>query len=140
MDPIQVNLLKQTWFDKWHLFAAWLYLIIVAFDFLLAPIGNAIILAYYHYPEVQWQSITLQGGGLFHVSMMAIIGISTYGHSQQMLESIRNMPDYSNVGISSTTTTLSTGPSIISNTTENLNPQVDPSTILQSSHRGIPRG
>ena len=145
MDPIQQNLLKQTWFNQWHLYAAWLYLIIVAFDFLLAPVVHTIILAYFHYKIVQWQPITLQGGGIFHISMMAIIGISTFGKSQQLVEAIRNMPDYSNnQGDSSNQNNQPYEYNATSFSIENnippLNPNIDPSTVLKAPHRGIPKG
>lgn len=32
-----------------------------------------------------WQAITLQGGGLYHLSMGAIIGISSHGRTQEKL-------------------------------------------------------
>ena len=31
----------------------------------------------------QWVPITLQGGGLFHVSMCAVLGVSAYGRTQE---------------------------------------------------------
>jgi hypothetical protein len=33
----------------------------------------------------QWVPITLQGGGLFHVSMCAVLGVSAYGRTQEKL-------------------------------------------------------
>ena len=131
IDPIQADLLKQSWFKNWHLYAAWLYLIIILFDFLLAPMANVIILAYFHYAIVQWTPLTLQSGGIFHIAMMAIIGISSWGRSQQMIEGIRNMPDYSPYGSYNPITNSPIQP---------LNPPVDPATVLQASKRGIPKG
>jgi len=133
IDPIQQDLLKQSWFNQWHLFAAWLYLTIICFDFLIAPILNVLILAYFHYPIVQWQPLTLQGGGIFHFAMGAIIGISTWGKSQQMVETIRNMPDYSASGAPSYNP--GTNPP-----SQPLNPLVSPFSVLQAPKRGIPKG
>ena len=133
IDPIQADLLKQRWWKQWHYSASWLYLIIVAFDFFIAPIGNDIILSYFHYAIVQWQPITLQGGGIFHFSFMAIIGIATYSKSQQMVEALKNMPDYSSYngfggGFNNQGGMQASQP---------LNPSVDPRTVLDSPHRGI---
>lgn len=33
----------------------------------------------------QWVPITLQGGGLFHVAMGAVLGVSAYGRTQEKL-------------------------------------------------------
>jgi hypothetical protein len=33
----------------------------------------------------QWQPLTLQGAGLFHIAMGAVIGISAYGRTQEKL-------------------------------------------------------
>jgi len=139
-DSIQAHLLKEGWFKQWHLFAAWLYLIIIAFDFLIAPIANVVILAYFKYPIIAWAPITLQGGGIFHISMLAVIGVATWGQSRQMVEAIKNMPDYSNFGAS----VGATGGIVINQGASPpftpLNPSVDPKTVLQAPHRGIPTG
>jgi hypothetical protein len=128
VDPLQTDLLKQGWFENWRLYAAWLYIIIVLFDFLLAPIGHLIILSYFHMPYAQWQPITIQGGGIFHISMLSIIGVATFTHGQQQLEAIRNMPDYSAIPYSQ----------IVSE--PYVNPTPPPPEPLQASHRGIPKG
>jgi hypothetical protein len=35
--------------------------------------------------ETQWSPITLQGAGLFHMAMGAILGIAAYGRTQEKL-------------------------------------------------------
>ena len=139
-DSIQSQLLKETWFKQWHLFAAWLYLTIIAFDFLIAPITNVVILAYFKYPIIAWAPITLQGGGIFHISMLAVIGVATWGQSRQMVEQIRNMPNYSNFG--GGYGGYGGGSQMEQQPSPNmpLNPPVDPKTVLQAPHRGIPKG
>ena len=57
---------------------AWAYMVIVAFDFILFPIGWPILLAHYKQPIVAWQPLTLQGGGLFHLAMGAILGVTSW--------------------------------------------------------------
>lgn len=34
----------------------------------------------------QWDPITLGGGGLFHVAMGAVLGITAYGRTKEKLE------------------------------------------------------
>jgi hypothetical protein len=41
----------------------------------------------------QWVPITLQGGGLFHVSMCAVLGVSAYGRTQEKLAGQSAVPD-----------------------------------------------
>lgn len=77
-----------TWFhDKWRPAMAWLYLIINAFDFLITPVALALIS---HNPAAAatWQPLTLQGGGLFHVSMLAIVGVTAWGRTQEKINAI----------------------------------------------------
>ena len=38
----------------------------------------------------QWVPITLQGGGLFHVAMGAVLGVSAYGRTQEKLNGATN--------------------------------------------------
>lgn len=38
----------------------------------------------------QWVPITLQGGGLFHVAMGAVLGVSAYGRTQEKLNGAAN--------------------------------------------------
>jgi len=36
----------------------------------------------------QWTPITLQGGGLFHISMLTIVGVTAYGRTKEKLKGI----------------------------------------------------
>jgi hypothetical protein len=47
---------------------------------------------------MQWQPITLQGAGLFHISMGAILGIAVYGRTQEKLNGVATIQLPSNVG------------------------------------------
>ena len=58
---------------------------------MLAPILWSITQAVFHGGvNVQWQPLTLQGAGLFHVAMGAIIGVSAYGRTQEKLGGANN--------------------------------------------------
>lgn len=72
---------------------AWSYLAINVFDFLIAPIANAIFQAHFYKSGafVPWSPITLGGGGLYHLSMLTIIGASAYGRSLEKVQALRNM-------------------------------------------------
>ena len=76
--------------DLWRPLIAWVYAIIVLFDFMIAPIMLGVYCAAFRQPYIEWHSLTIQGGGMFHIAMGAVIGVSSYSHSQ---EKINSAPD-----------------------------------------------
>jgi hypothetical protein len=40
--------------------------------------------------RTQWQPITLQGAGLFHIAMGAVLGIAAYGRTQEKMNGSNN--------------------------------------------------
>jgi len=91
-DPIT----KEKWYREWRGVAAYVYLAICLNDFMLAPILGQIWSWWVHVPYVVWVPLTVQGGGLFHVSFGAILGVSAWGKYIENRESISKLPDYSN--------------------------------------------
>ena len=83
---------KEDWMNaKWRPMMGWMYMGVCVFDFVLAPILWTAIQAMYHGGiNTQWQPLTLQGGGLFHVAMGAVIGISAYGRTKEKLSGAEN--------------------------------------------------
>ena len=76
--------------DLWRPLMAWVYAIVVLFDFMIAPIMLGVYCAVFRQPYIEWHSLTIQGGGMFHIAMGAVIGVSSYSHSQ---EKINSAPD-----------------------------------------------
>ena len=78
---------QEDWMNsKWRPMMGWMYMAICLFDFMLAPILWSVLQAVGHGGvTTQWQPLTLQGAGLFHVAMGAVIGISAYGRTQEKL-------------------------------------------------------
>jgi Holin of 3TMs, for gene-transfer release len=83
---------KEDWMNsKWRPMMGWMYMFVCFFDFVLAPILWSLIQAMDHGAvNVQWQPLTLQGAGLFHVAMGAVIGISAYGRTQEKMAGANN--------------------------------------------------
>jgi hypothetical protein len=83
---------QQDWMAKrWRPAMGWLYMAVCAFDFIIAPILWSITQAYYHIvPFVQWQPLTLQGAGLFHIAMGAVLGIAAYGRTKEKMAGAEN--------------------------------------------------
>jgi len=79
---------KETWIDtKWRPAIAWSYLIICVFDFLVAPIISAVFqsLMYPGMEYVAWKPNTLAEGGLYHMAMMAIVGVTAWTRAQEKM-------------------------------------------------------
>jgi len=78
---------QEDWMAKrWRPAMGWLYMAVCAFDFIIAPILWSMTQAYYHIvPFVQWQPLTLQGAGLFHIAMGAVLGIAAYGRTKEKM-------------------------------------------------------
>jgi hypothetical protein len=74
---------------------AMMYMTCCLFDFALFPIMFTIV----QFWETQaandafrqWVPITLQGGGLFHVAMGAVLGVSAYGRTQEKVAGASNV-------------------------------------------------
>lgn len=83
---------KEHWLNSyWRPMMGWSYLVICLFDFLVAPILWSLAQATFHGTiQTQWQPITLLGGGLYHISMGVILGVSSYGRTQEKLNGVAN--------------------------------------------------
>ena len=64
---------------------AWQYLVVCLFDFMLAPILTAMYYKWAGGTYVPWVPITLKEGGFYHMSQMAIVGISAYTRGQEKI-------------------------------------------------------
>ena len=77
--------------SKWRPAMGWLYMGVCAFDFVIAPILWSLTQSIFHGAvNVQWQPLTLQGAGLFHISMGAVLGLAAYGRTQEKLAGANN--------------------------------------------------
>ena len=64
----------------------WLYMATCLFDFILFPILWSILQALTKGSvTMQWQPLTLQGAGLYHIAMGAVLGIAAYGRTQEKI-------------------------------------------------------
>lgn len=56
------------------------------FDFIIAPIAWSMFqIAGGGKVETQWKPLTLEGAGLFHMAMGAVLGIAAYGRTQEKM-------------------------------------------------------
>ena len=72
---------------KWRPVMGWMYMVVCMCDFVIFPILWSLLQAMSKGSvTMQWQPITLQGAGLFHISMGAVLGIAAYGRTKEKIE------------------------------------------------------
>ena len=83
---------KEDWMNsKWRPAMGWVYMSVCVFDFVIAPVAWSILQALSKgQVNAQWQPLTLQGAGLFHLAMGAVLGLSAYGRTQEKLGGANN--------------------------------------------------
>jgi hypothetical protein len=69
----------------------WTYMLTCVADFVLFPILWSLVQVIGGGKvESQWMPITLQGAGLFHLAMGAVLGIAAYGRTQEKMSGANN--------------------------------------------------
>ena len=83
---------KEDWMNsKWRPMMGWSYMLTCIADFVLFPVLWSLLQAISKgQVNVQWQPITLQGAGLYHIAMGAVLGIAAYGRTQEKLGGANN--------------------------------------------------
>jgi hypothetical protein len=83
---------NEDWMNsKWRPAMGWTYMLTCVADFVLFPILWSLVQVIGGGKvESQWMPITLQGAGLFHLAMGAVLGIAAYGRTQEKLGGANN--------------------------------------------------
>ncbi len=83
---------KEDWMNsKWRPMMGWMYMIVCTCDFVLFPILWSMTQAIMHHAQMtQWNPLTLQGAGLFHIAMGAVLGLAAWGRTQEKLGGANN--------------------------------------------------
>jgi hypothetical protein len=72
--------------SRWRPLMSIIYMITCFSDFVLFPILWSLLQAMSSGQVTsQWLPITLQGGGLYHIALGAILGVAAYGRSQEKI-------------------------------------------------------
>jgi len=76
---------------RWRPAMGWLYMLVCAMDFMIFPVLWSVLQSVSHGQVTnQWKPLTLQGAGLFHVAMGAVLGIAAYGRTQEKMAGANN--------------------------------------------------
>lgn len=112
---------KEDWMNsKWRPMMGWLYMATCTFDFVIFPVLWSLLQAVTHAAQItQWQPLTLQGAGLYHIAMGAVLGLAAFGRTQEKLAGANNG------GAAAATTGFSTGVPATSQFTAVLKPQAN---------------
>jgi hypothetical protein len=83
---------KEDWMNsKWRPMMGWMYMAVCSADFMLFPVLWSVIQVIGGGEvKTQWQPITLQGAGLFHIAMGAVLGIAAFGRTQEKMAGANN--------------------------------------------------
>jgi len=86
-EPKSAEKKQEDWMNtKWRPAMGWMYMLVCTADFVAFPILWSLVQVLGDGKvETQWSPITLQGAGLFHMAMGAILGIAAYGRTQEKL-------------------------------------------------------
>ena len=72
---------------KWRPVMGWVYMLTCTADFVIFPILWSLLQALSKGSVTsQWQPLTLQGAGLYHIAMGAVLGIAAYGRTKEKVE------------------------------------------------------
>jgi hypothetical protein len=67
----------------------WIYMLTCTCDFVIFPILWSLLQALTHGNVTsQWQPLTLQGAGLYHIAMGAVLGIAAYGRTKEKVAGV----------------------------------------------------
>jgi hypothetical protein len=77
---------NDNWMQQlWRPMMGWMYMLICLLDMAVFPVLWSLLQAMMHAPITQWNPLTLQGAGLFHIAMGAVLGIAAFGRTQEKL-------------------------------------------------------
>ena len=85
---------KESWInDTWRPMMGWMYLVVCICDFVIFPVLWSLLQAMDKGAVTQqWNPITLQGAGLFHVAMGAIVGVTSFSRTREKLNAAQGTP------------------------------------------------
>lgn len=77
---------KEDWMQsKWRPMMGWVYMVTCTADFILFPVMWSILQSVMGANITQWNPITLQGAGLYHLAMGAVLGVAAWSRGQEKM-------------------------------------------------------
>jgi hypothetical protein len=73
---------------KWRPAMGWCYMVICCLDMAVFPVLWSVVQVMTKSPLTQWMPLTLQGAGLFHLAMGAVLGIAAWSRGQEKIQGV----------------------------------------------------
>jgi hypothetical protein len=73
---------------KWRPAMGWCYMVICCLDMAIFPVLWNVVQVMTKMPITQWNPLTLQGAGLFHLAMGAVLGIAAWSRGQEKIQGV----------------------------------------------------
>jgi len=84
---------KEDWMNaKWRPMMGWIYMVTCSCDFILFPVLWSVLQSMTGASVTQWNPITLQGAGLYHLAMGAVLGVAAWSRGQEKLAGVAGGP------------------------------------------------
>lgn len=61
------------------------YLVVCLFDFIIAPVLSWMFSYYTSTPLIPWDPLTLKGGSMYHLSMGAVVGVTSWAKTKEKI-------------------------------------------------------
>lgn len=83
-EEVKVEKKEEDWMQKkWRPAMGWMYMIVCMMDMVIFPVIWSLAQVLTKQQITQWNPLTLQGAGLFHLAMGAVLGIAAFGRTQE---------------------------------------------------------
>jgi hypothetical protein len=80
---------QETWLNsKWRPSMGWMYMIVCITDFIIFPVLWNLLQHTAGQQITQWKPLTLEGAGLFHMAMGAVLGIAVWSRGKEKLAGV----------------------------------------------------
>ena len=85
IEPTEIKKDEDWMQKKWRPAMGWMYMIVCMMDMVIFPVLWNLAQVLTKQPIIQWNPLTLQGAGLFHLAMGAVLGIAAFGRTQEKM-------------------------------------------------------
>ena len=121
---------------KWRPMMGWQYMAVCIFDFIVAPILWAVV-QFWETEAIndafrQWEPLTLQGAGLYHMAMGAVLGITAWSRGQEKMAGVTGQSAVMPVSPAPNFGAASSAPTMVMTSAPSFDNSVDPPMIFRN--------
>ncbi len=86
---------KNVWIEnRWRPALGWAYIAICLFDFIIGPLVNFSFFQVVGGDFQSWKALTMTDGGMFHLAMGAVLGVTSWTRGQEKINRIKYASEY----------------------------------------------